>query len=249
MPTIKVKAKDLDTENDPGFLNIWSAIATYSSGEEVIHQDLLWQSNTATSAGEEPGVSPKWELPAATPDYASQVEAEAGTENTKIMTALRVSEAIAALGGGGGAYVAPSNIVIVNPDRAVIVGESYQSYAAALDYLRDTGTVTSSVLNIATLPDDGNATGFWDDGTIIDAAGIRYTVTTSVRNVGVSTVITAPGFPAGEGSNAYKLVKGSTNKYWGIMFSGDIGNIDVEPFIHALGVGCAGAAVINTPTS
>jgi hypothetical protein len=36
------------------------------------------------------------------PAYASQVEAEAGTENTKLMTPLRTAEAIAALGGGGG---------------------------------------------------------------------------------------------------------------------------------------------------
>ncbi len=37
--------------------------------------------------------------------YASQVEAETGTNNTKAMTPLRVAEAIAALGGGGGVDV------------------------------------------------------------------------------------------------------------------------------------------------
>lgn len=39
--------------------------------------------------------------------YASQAEAEAGAENTKIMTALRVAQAIAALGGGGGSTEPP----------------------------------------------------------------------------------------------------------------------------------------------
>ena len=34
--------------------------------------------------------------------FASQAEAEAGTENAKAMTPLRTAQAIAALGGGGG---------------------------------------------------------------------------------------------------------------------------------------------------
>jgi hypothetical protein len=36
------------------------------------------------------------------PSTASQLEAEAGTNNTKMMTPLRVAQAIGALGGGGG---------------------------------------------------------------------------------------------------------------------------------------------------
>lgn len=36
------------------------------------------------------------------PTFASQAEAQAGTNNSKVMTPLRVAEAISALGGGGG---------------------------------------------------------------------------------------------------------------------------------------------------
>lgn len=43
--------------------------------------------------------------PSGTPAIASQIEAEAGTENTKMMTALRSAQAIAALGGMSGINV------------------------------------------------------------------------------------------------------------------------------------------------
>lgn len=50
---------------------------------------------------------------------ASQVEAEAGVENTKVMTPLRTAQAIAALAPGGGG--APPNLgLIFNPGGTLL---------------------------------------------------------------------------------------------------------------------------------
>jgi hypothetical protein len=58
----------------------------------------------------------------ATPDIATQPEAEAGTDNTKMMTPLRVAEAIVAqgaAGGGGGSYT-----VATAPDPSTRIGQT-----------------------------------------------------------------------------------------------------------------------------
>lgn len=55
-------------------------------------------------------------------DYASQAEAQAGTENTKLMTPLRVKEAIEALGGVGGSTTVTGGTAI----NAVSVSGGYR---------------------------------------------------------------------------------------------------------------------------
>jgi hypothetical protein len=67
------------------------------------------------------------------PSFASQVEAEAGTENTKIMTALRVSQAIAALAGGSGLTWSNANSnIAVTKDTGTVFYSLSATVAATL---------------------------------------------------------------------------------------------------------------------
>lgn len=69
----------------------WTAIAApYAINARVRHSDKYWVS-TITNNSDEPGIGANW---AEIGGPSSQVEAEAGTENTKFATSLRVFQAL-----------------------------------------------------------------------------------------------------------------------------------------------------------
>lgn len=67
------------------------------------------------------------------PAFASQAEAEAGTDNTKIMTPQRTAQAIAALGGGGGGANGMADFAFVNAstgnNSTAVLGDPSKPYA------------------------------------------------------------------------------------------------------------------------
>jgi hypothetical protein len=98
---------------------------------------------------------------------ASQAEAEAGTDNTKLMTALRVAEAIAALAGGGGATLGKQSIwipatamvprVTNGPSAGIVETSTNKNILATLDF--DTTTQEFASFSIR-MPKS------WDEGTV-----------------------------------------------------------------------------------
>lgn len=60
MSVTKPKSKSLD-QNDSGFVRYWNVLVAYADESHVIHSQKVWIANTATDAGNEPGVSGKWD--------------------------------------------------------------------------------------------------------------------------------------------------------------------------------------------
>jgi len=106
-------------------------------------------------------------------NFASQAEAVAGTENTKGMTALRVAQAIAALGGGGGGGGFSTGVICLFGNTSAPVGwtklvdlhdygirivsgvvglSGSVGYATAFSSRTPTGTVSGTTLDIARIP-------------------------------------------------------------------------------------------------
>lgn len=95
--------------------NLFQAIVTQNSGDTApattyanmiwyeTDTNTLWKRNEANSGWISMGTFDESALtftPSGTPAIATQAEAEAGSNNTKMMTPLRTSQAITALGGG-----------------------------------------------------------------------------------------------------------------------------------------------------
>lgn len=95
--------------------NLFQAIVTQNSGDTApattyanmiwyeTDTNTLWKRNEANSGWISMGTFDESALtftPSGTPSIATQAEAEAGSNNTKMMTPLRTSQAITALGGG-----------------------------------------------------------------------------------------------------------------------------------------------------
>ncbi len=68
---------------------------------------------------------------------ASQAEAEAGTDNTKLLTSLRTAQAIAALGGGGGAWTLIGTVVASSDVSIEITGLTGAAFASFVFIISD----------------------------------------------------------------------------------------------------------------
>ena len=124
-----------------------------------------------------------------------------------------------ASGSSTASLTVPKNIVIVDDSVPEIQGQRYTSWANADAFLNNSGSITSSISGSCTIPDDGKADDHWIGGTIFittgGSAGNSYPITDST-----STVITATGFPIGEGGNNFRCNKAAVGNVWAIKFSG-----------------------------
>jgi hypothetical protein len=99
------------------------------------------------------------------PAYASQAEAEAGTDNVKLMTPLRTAEAIAALGGSGGGTFASQVQAEAGTDTTTYMNPLRTAQAiAALSpadevTLAGAETLTNKTLTSPVINVTGDATG------------------------------------------------------------------------------------------
>ncbi len=123
-------------------------------------------------------------------DIATQVQAEAGTDNTTIMTPLRVSNLLND-SGGSGAGIVPDLIALTDPgaDRIVFWDESVNAAA----FLTASTGLTISGTNITTNDSaivHANLSG-WDGNEHIDHTGVTITAGTglsySVGGTDIST--------------------------------------------------------------
>lgn len=137
---------------------------------------------------------------------ASQAEAEAGTNNTKMMTPLRTSQAIAALGGGGG---------IATPFSFQATAQCADATALINQIMTATGIPTSYNANIAFAIKVGAGThlhfvsrngsfGDGEDGSYINASA---TSATRAQQVAIT----------------YPIANGTTILVYGITFSPSVG--------------------------
>ena len=116
---------------EASLVNLTTRVSFLEANQVVIpdgttdNQRLVWDAGTNS-----------WQAETVTSDIATQIEAEAGTDNIKIMTPLAVSQAIVALGGG---FVDSD---LVGPDGYVKFGNGLIFQWGVFDSTAGTNSVT-----------------------------------------------------------------------------------------------------------
>jgi len=177
--------------------------------------------NTATVNGK---------LPLGTSDLATQLEAQAGTDNTKVMTPLRAAQAIAALGGMSGINIQRFDVSGTYTPTAsyrfafcIVVGGGGGG-AGCLSTQRASpgggGATTIGILNLSGLASQTVTIGA---GGLGSAAGNG----TNGGTTSIGTLITAAGGSGGQSGTGTSLVgvSGSTGTGGLVLVAPDAGLI------------------------
>jgi len=142
--------------------------------------------------------------------YASQAEAEAGTENTKIVTPLRVAQAITALGGGDmlAATYDPTNVAGDAFDQDNMVdGATNKNFTATeqtkLAGIETAATADQTAAEILTAVKTVDGTGSGLDADLLDG-------NEAAAFVPVSDFTADGDFLVGTGSGTYAAESGAT---------------------------------------
>jgi hypothetical protein len=177
---------------------------------------------------------------------ATQAEAEAGTENTHYMTALRVAQAIAALGGGGG------SVITVDTQSFTSSGTWNKPTGGVLTFMRARGAGGPGGGGARLASTSARTGGSGGSGGGLDETWILTSL------MGTSETVTVPTAPTGglggtstpsngnPGTQAGDASVGSNNKFWVRAVSGSVGlggtatsPIAIATFDITKGFGCA----------
>lgn len=184
----------IDNQSAPSFRsdlnNVLQAIVTQNSSATApttTYADMIWYDTANNQLKKRNEANSAWIVlgtideglgtftPSGQPIIASQAEAEAGTENTKMMTALRSAQAIAALGG--------------------IAGINVQRFATSGTYTRTTGYRFALCIVVGGGGGGGGSTSSQNGGT--GGAGAVVVGAINLSGLTAQTVTVGAGGAAG----------------------------------------------------
>ena len=219
--------------------NALLAIVSQNSGSSApgtTYANMLWYDTSTNQIKKRNEANSAWVVlgtvdegagtftPTGLPAIASQVEAEAGTDNAKMMTPLRAAQAIAALGGLGGVniqgFISSGTYTPTSGYKYALViatgggrgGFSVSSGGGGASG-GPGGDTCMSILSLASLAAQTVTIGAGSNGTISPSAG---------GNTSVGTLVVAKGGGSGTANVGTFQISGSGGG-GGLFYSGGAG--------------------------